>query len=190
MNDDIKQTIKGMWWAWVLAGIASVMFGLGAMLMPGLTAVGLLTMTIAFLLIWGVVEMVQGFMQISKNKKWWITVLGGLLTLVVGVFLARYPGVSVVTFSITVGCLLIFRGAFDLVSMGMFERTNKVLWIISSVLSIIAGVSIIFHPLSGTIAFAWVLGLYALINGAVMIARAMEVRAIAEDIKQEVKTKK
>jgi len=42
--------------------------------------------------------------------------------------------------------------------------------------SLIAGIVVLRQPVAGGIAFVWVLGLYALISGPLMIALASEAR--------------
>jgi len=105
----------------------------------------------------------------------------GILELGFGVYLIRHTGVTIATFILLTGFILIFRGILEVV--GAFVEgvtaTEKTLAMIAGVVTVLAGVIILFQPTT-TIAFVWVLGLFALISGPVTIAIALDVKAAAE----------
>ena len=50
------------------------------------------------------------------------------------------------------------------------------MWIITGLLGIVAAIALIVYPLPGTLAFVWVIGLYALVHGVVNIGYAFQIR--------------
>ncbi|MDD5693104.1 MAG: DUF308 domain-containing protein [Patescibacteria group bacterium] len=181
MNKTDKELMKQYWWMMVLRGIAAILFGLAALLWPGLTLLSLIYLFVIFLIVSGVVDIIVGIFSVGKHTRWFLTVLMGILELGFGVYLIRHTGVTIATFILLTGFILIFRGILEVV--GAFVEgvtaTEKTLAMIAGVVTVLAGVIILFQPTT-TIAFVWVLGLFALISGPVTIAIALDVKAAAE----------
>lgn len=169
-----EDTMKGVG---ILEGIAAVLFGIAAVFWPGLTGVTLLYLFATFILISGVVNMMGGVFSIrDKGSAWFLRMIIGILQLGVGVYLLRHPHVTFATLILLIGFTLIFRGVFEVVMA--FDRDtlagSRMLAVISGALAVIAGIIILFQPVSGGVAFVWVLGLYALISGPIIIATAID----------------
>ena len=63
----------------------------------------------------------------------------------------------------------------------MEKQEGRWLWIITGVLGLIAAIAIMFYPVVASLAFTWVLGLYALIHGVTTVGFAVQIR---KDIKK------
>jgi uncharacterized membrane protein HdeD (DUF308 family) len=50
------------------------------------------------------------------------------------------------------------------------------LTITSSTLAIVVGVSLLFYPVGSSVTFVWLVGLMALIDGSLSVARACDLR--------------
>ncbi len=57
--------------------------------------------------------------------------------------------------------------------------THKMMVVIGGVLSVLVGVIMLLQPASSGVAFVWILGLYALITGPIMIALSLDVKRSA-----------
>lgn len=53
MLDEVKEYAEDLWWLLVLGGVTSVLFGLVAIFMPGLTLVSLIVAFAVFAIVWG-----------------------------------------------------------------------------------------------------------------------------------------
>jgi uncharacterized membrane protein HdeD (DUF308 family) len=115
------------------------------------------------------------------NRSAWgrlLLLLLGVGEVAVGVYLLRHPAVSFATFILIIGLTLIVRGVIELFA-GVFGDggpTYKTVMILGGLLAGIVGVILLFQPVSGGVAFVWVLGLYALITGPLMLAFAFEAK--------------
>lgn len=179
-----KQT-SSVWWLGAVAGVATMLFGIAALFWPALTLATFVMLFSAYVLAWGVVSVVRGFMSISTDSLWWLKLLFGVLAIGVGVYLVRHPGVSFATLILLTGFTLIVQGMFDVVGALFGEvktATGKTLAIIGGVLGVIAGVFILMQPVAGGVAFVWIIGLYALLFGPVLIAASMDERAFEESM--------
>jgi uncharacterized membrane protein HdeD (DUF308 family) len=162
----------------VLQGVLAILFGIAAVFWPGLTTVTLVYLFAAFLLIDGIIVMIMGLVHLRDFGMALLMLLLGLLELGVGLFLFRNPEVTFATLILILGFSLIVKGLFAFVHA--FTRTRdsatlRTLHAILGVAGVIIGIVILMQPVSGGLAFVWVLGLYALIAGPVMIAMSSDV---------------
>jgi uncharacterized membrane protein HdeD (DUF308 family) len=169
---------REMWWLGLTEGVLAIFFGLTAVFWAGLTLVTLDYLFSAFILLWGIVEIVHGLLSIHRRSTWWLTLLFGLVGLGVGIYLIRHPGVSFATFILVVGLTLIVRGLLDVISVFLDRRStsNRILMAILGVVAIMAGIILLLQPVAGGVAFVWILGLYAIIFGLLSGVVSLETR--------------
>ena len=174
-----KEAVSAM----VLQGVVTLIFGIAAVFWPGLTLVTLLYLFSTFVLIFGILTMVRGFMNIGDTGSWFIEIILGFFELGVGIYLLRHPQVSFATFILLIGFALIARGIVDMV-MSFIENnrsaSHRVLGFIIGAAALLAGIVVLFQPVSGGVAFVWILGLFALVTGPMELAVAHDLRKTLE----------
>ena len=177
-TDMMEHAADQLWWLMLIQGIVAVFFGIAAIFWPGLTLTALVYLFSAFVLAWGIMEIIHGFLGISRRHGWWLTLIFGIVGLGAGIYLVRHPGVSFTALILIIGLLLIGRGILDIVAIFIDKHntSHKALSAIIGVAAVGAGIIILFQPVSGGVAFVWVLGLYAFIYGALTIALAIQAR--------------
>ncbi len=170
----------------VFRGIITTLFGFAAVFWPGLTLRTLVFLFSAFILVMGFIDLIGGIGKLMHGTESVLTrvltLLLGVLEIGVGVYLLRHLEVRLAVFILLLGFSFLVRGIFEVVE-GLFHEgpsVNRVFLIIVGVLSALAGVIILFQPVAGGVAFVWVLGIYALITGPLMIALAVEVNKAAK----------
>lgn len=183
MNSDVSNLTGGL----VLRGVLAILFGIAAVFWPGITVVTILYLFAAFMLVSGLVELVMGVVHIGTPGTSVLTkilvLLLGLLQVGVGVYLLRHPQVTFATLILLIGFSLIIRGVFEIVE-GLFEEgpsMQRVVLIIVGLLAVLAGIVVLFQPRTASVAFVWIIGLYALISGPLLIAAAMDAKKMAAD---------
>jgi uncharacterized membrane protein HdeD (DUF308 family) len=183
VNESEMIVAKDMWWVGLVEGVLFILFGIAALFWPGLTLVTLVYLFSAYVLVWGVMEILQSLMSIGKNDTWWLSLLFGGFGLGVGVYLIRHPGVTFTTFVLLIGFVFIVRGVMDIVSGFLGNRTgsSRILSFILGGLGVVAGVVMLRQPVAGGVAFVWIIGLYALIVGPILLALSLEVRRALRD---------
>lgn len=165
-----------------LHGIIAILFGFAAVFWPGITLVTLVYLISGFLLASGLVTLITALMDTAHEKNSVLsvvlTVILGIVEIGIGVYLLRHVGVAFVTFILLIGFTLIFRGLVD-VFHGLFEGGGSAMYrtshILIGILAVLAGVILLFQPATSGVAFVWILGLYALLTGPLMIALALDI---------------
>jgi len=168
--------------ALALRGIVAMLFGIAAVFWPGITLVTLVYLFSAFILASGLVTLIMGLVDASRERNsvlsLVLTVILGVVEIGVGVYLIRHIGVAFATLILLIGFVLVLRGLIE-VFTGLFEDNTSSMYRTANVfvgaLAVIAGVILLFQPETSGVAFVWILGLYALLSGPLMIALALDI---------------
>lgn len=187
-------TLREMWGALVIRGMAAILFGIAAVFWPGLTLVTLVYLFGAYVLASGLVNLVTGLTNLNgSGSSFWgriLLLIIGAAELGVGVYLLRHPHVSFATLILLIGLTLIIRGLFD-VFAGIFgegSATYRVVMVMGGLVAGIAGVILLLQPASGGVAFVWILGLYALLIGPLLVALAFDAKRAVSTVTRKPRT--
>ena len=83
--------------------------------------------------------------KISELFPWWLLLLWGILTIIIGLMFLLTPGITTVLFITFLGAYWLVGGLFVLLSL-MVDRTNMGMKILLSVINVLAGILILLHP--------------------------------------------
>lgn len=169
-------------WGWILLrGICAIIFGLLTFAWPGLTLLTLVMFYGAFALVDGGAALVAAVTKGAPAPRWWLALVGvigigaGLVTLfhpaITGIVLLYF----IAGWSIAMGVLQII-GAISLRK----EIEDEWLLIASGVLSVAFGILLMLYPAAGALSMALMIGIFAIINGGVLVAFAMRLRKHAQ----------
>ncbi len=177
-NKHMPPAVRGVWWFWAIQATLALLFGIVAVFWPSLTLLALVYIFSAFILALGIVETINGLVGFRRRSSWWITLLIGLASVAVGVYLARHPHVTLQTFVILIGLLLVGRGIFELglVFADKMSGWMRVLLVFAGLAAITVGIFIIMQPVTGGVVFVWALGLYSLLTGVIGLTVAFTLR--------------
>ncbi len=155
-------------------GGLGVLLGVLLLVWPKLTVLTTVTLISLWLLLVGVMNIIQGVGNIRRGGFGWLgSILLGIFELGVGAYLVQRPGLTTLTIVTLVGAVFIVQGLVHLWNT-FTERGvsggHRVLSLLFAVLSLIAGVWVMRYPLQGTLAFVWLIGLYTIVSGALLIA--------------------
>jgi uncharacterized membrane protein HdeD (DUF308 family) len=126
----------------------------------------------------GVVNIVLSLSSSRVQSGWVFGMLLGALQALLGVYLLQRPGITLVTFVTFVALSLMVRGVMHFVEAfnGSYDAVYRTWQIIAGFVALVASLAIWRYPVKGTLAFVWILGGFALVNGALQIAFALEAR--------------
>jgi uncharacterized membrane protein HdeD (DUF308 family) len=110
--------------------------------------------------------------QLRSHSTWFIVY--GVVMCLFGLFAIALPGVATLAVSLTIGWLLLLGGAVGLVAVIKSGRAAPGFWwnLIFAVICVLAGLSLLFRPVSGVITLTIILAAYLLASGIghIMIA--------------------
>jgi uncharacterized membrane protein HdeD (DUF308 family) len=105
---------------------------------------------------------------------WWLAALIGLLSIVAGVIVILKPSDSLSTLAVILGIFILIDGIVELIASLSGQMENRGVLAIVGVLSVIAGVLLIRHPLGGVRAVALLLGIWLIAVGVVRFVAAFD----------------
>src|SRR6266851_3051994 len=138
-----------------LAGLAGIIFGIAALVWPGITLVILVALFGAFALVTGVFTLVAGLDFATERASHWVPmVFAGLAGIAIGVFTFFNPGITALALVFLIAAWAILIGIFEIVTGIEFTgqvRGSWTLWL-AGLLSVAFGVLIAVIPGSGAVA--------------------------------------
>jgi uncharacterized membrane protein HdeD (DUF308 family) len=174
-----------LWPLMALRGALTLLFGIIALLWPGITVLALALLFGAFALVDGVSFLVSALRQQRDGEGWrgWLpSLVGGLLAIAAAVITVLAPGITALALAVLAGLLLICVGVVEVV-LAIRLRTvirGEVFLALAGVLAVLAGLAILFWPDRGILALTLLLGGYAVVGGLLLIVAALRVRAVAK----------
>jgi uncharacterized membrane protein HdeD (DUF308 family) len=109
------------WWATLLGGLVSVGAGIITFLMPGITALTLLTVIAIWAIFRGTLEIVAAVRLRHVIKGEWLLALGGALSIAFGAFMIAFPGAGALAVVWWIGAYAVALGIM-LVALGFRAR--------------------------------------------------------------------
>jgi uncharacterized membrane protein HdeD (DUF308 family) len=169
-------TLATNWWALLLRGIAAVLFGLAALFWPGLTLFVLIVFFGAYALVDGILAIVAGIRG-SEGRRW-LLLAEGVLGVLAGLITFFWPGMTALFLLFVISAWAIFTGLLKVVMAIFFRREVENAWLmgLSGVLSVLFGVVLAVLPGAGLLSLVWLIGIYALIVGVVLIVLGFSMR--------------
>jgi uncharacterized membrane protein HdeD (DUF308 family) len=165
------------WWAILIRGIAAVIFGVVAFLLPAQSVAVLALVFGVYLLVDGVFAIIAAIAAATHHTRWGLLMLEGAVDILVGLLALAAPGAVIIgvvwitaVWAIVTGVLML-AAAFRLHS----GHGNWLLGL-GGLISVIWGVLLWLWPLVGAIVLTIWLGAYAVIFGIAMIALALRLR--------------
>jgi uncharacterized membrane protein HdeD (DUF308 family) len=168
-------------------GILLILLGVVVMIWPAASLVTLLFLLAVYGILSGIVEVIWGLFHIGRGAT--LPILIGIISLVIGFFIIRAPGLTLVTLFYLLGAWFIVMGFYS------FSRTSsqaeagagsRTLSILSGILSIVVGILLFASPIISGVTLYWLLGIYAIIAGAILIGKSISARRhMAEDRRRE-----
>jgi uncharacterized membrane protein HdeD (DUF308 family) len=168
-------------WGWLLAlGLVLVLFG-GLILT---TPLGVVTATLtteiwiaAALVVGGVMQLAHGLRASEWKGRVW-QMLGGLAFIIGGTLAFVYPTLGLESLTMIVAVTLVAQGITSLLVSGGFpDWTGRKWLILSAVLSIVAGLLVLFDlPSSAGWTLGTIVGAVLLLQGVSLTLLALEVR--------------
>ena len=165
------------WWALALRGIAAIVFGVLALLWPGITLWVLVLLFAAYMLVDGIFAIVTGLRAAQRHRRWWPLIVEGVLDLVAGVIALFWPQIALLGFIYVAAAWAILSGIALLVAALRLHRAyGEATLIIGGLVSLGWGILVFFWPIAGELALAWWIAAYALLFGTFMLTFALSLR--------------
>jgi uncharacterized membrane protein HdeD (DUF308 family) len=180
----------GSWWVLVLRGIAAILFGVLAFVWPHITLTALVFLFGAYALVDGVFSIIAGIKTHAENKRWWLLLIMGVLSIAAGIYAFIVPAITALILLILIASWAIVIGAFQIAAAIQLRKhiTGEWLLALSGIISILFGVALLYNPVAGALAVVWLIGVYAVLHGILLLALGFKLRGLKRSLPHMVPT--
>jgi uncharacterized membrane protein HdeD (DUF308 family) len=168
------------WWAVLLRGLFAILFGIVALVLPGVTLASLVLLFAVYMLVDGVFDIVAAARAARHGERWGALIFEGIADLVAAAIAFFLPLATVLAFVVLMAAWAIISGVLLVAAAVKLHRTHgKWLMGFGGVVSVIWGVLLLVEPIIGALVLTWWMGAYALFFGGALIALAFQLRSRA-----------
>ncbi|MFS0866181.1 HdeD family acid-resistance protein [Microbacterium sp. 179-B 1A2 NHS] len=179
-NSTTAAVVTGVRTAFAVGGALAVIVGILILVWPAKTAMVVAFIIAVYALVAGLVYLATGVLSSSAGG--WARIghiVLGLLFVLAGIIAFANLSLAAETLAVFVGALIgimwIIEGVVSLTTLGAGRGRG---WTLAfAILSIVAGVFILFSPLWGALVLWWMLGVSLIVLGILQLARSFRLRA-------------
>jgi uncharacterized membrane protein HdeD (DUF308 family) len=165
------------WWLLILTGVLSIAAGVIILFKPGSSLATLAVIAGIFLLVDGILELVDSFSRETPNRG--MVALFGVITAIVGVLLIRHPVGGVTAIALLIGIWLIAAGVIRFATA--FDEPEHRVWLaLLGLVEMVAGIVIVSSPDIGYATLAILVGIAFIFNGIAMAVLGWNMHEVRE----------
>ena len=175
----MKVEIGRNWWILAARGVLAILFGLYALLRPGMA---LATIIMAFgvvVLVAGILSIVAGVRAHDRHLPSWPIVIEGIVCVAFGLLALIKPGAAAMAWLFIVSAFAVVSGALHVaaaVELRKHLEGERVL-LLNGVLTMIFGVLMVLLPWAGLLSLVLLIGAYSLFFGVLLLMLAFRLRS-------------
>jgi len=179
VKDEIMLTqLTRNWWVVALRGVIAIIYGLMAIVWPGLTLGVLVLFFGAYALVDGVFAIIAAFTNRAGQNSWWVLLIEGLVGIAAGIITFLSPGLTTLVLLYIISFWAIVTGVLEIVSAIQLRKEihNEWMLALSGIGSLVFGVLLLFFPSAGALTIAWLIGIYAILFGVMFLNLGLRLR--------------
>lgn len=181
----VSGTVKN-WWVFLIMGILLVISAYWMFTTPVESFIGLASLFSALIFVSGIFSVFFALTNKEDIDNFGLYLAGGIFDIIVGFILLKYPGLTIVLFSMFIGFWLLFRG-FNMISVSFKIKSigdSNWGWILLfGVLIVIFAMMSIINPLIGASYLVYTLAFTLLLFGFANIALSFRLRKVKSAVK-------
>jgi uncharacterized membrane protein HdeD (DUF308 family) len=178
----MNELLMRSWWMFAVRGGLAVLFGVLALLWPGMTLIVLVALFAAYALLGGGAMVIGAIRHRKSDDKWWIPLLLGIVSLAAGVWAVMLPEITMLVLVLVMGVNALITGVLEIALAIRLRKTIEREWmlVLAGAVSIAFGVLVLLFPAAGAFAMVWMVSFYAMLTGILLLALAFRLRREAK----------
>jgi len=173
----ILRALGRHWWLILLRGLCAILFGVLALVWPGLTLLTLILFYGIFMLADGVLALAAAVMGGAPAPRWWLAIVG-LLGIAAGLLTLLWPGLTALVLLLFIAGWAIASGVMQIIGAIRLRKEIDNEWylVAAGVLLVLFGIALALQPGAGALASVLVIGVFAIAYGVVLVLLALRLR--------------
>jgi uncharacterized membrane protein HdeD (DUF308 family) len=175
----LAPAVRRGWWLFLVRGLLALAVGLIAIFDPGATLAALILLLGAFFIVDGVFAVIKAFSVMRSDRSWWLLLLSGVVSVIAGLVVFAWPGLTALTLGYLVGFWAIVTGIFEIMVAISLRRVIRGEWlyVLFGAISIVFGIYVAFVPGLGLAYLTLLIAIYGFVAGFSLIAAAFRLRS-------------
>lgn len=175
------------WGLMMARGIFGILFGIFAIAWPGMTLLALITVFGIYVGIDGIIAVLAAFLQPWVKHRWWLGLLGAA-GIVVSVITLRSPGLTALLLLTYMGAWAVVAGLMQIIGGVAMRKEIRGEWLLvtGGIVSMIFGGAMLARPGAGALAMIVVIGIFAIVHGALTTGFSLRLRRFTKATKAAV----
>ena len=176
-RDEMNALLARNWWAFILRGVAAILFGLVAFIVPAAAMLSLALLFAAYLLVDGGFAIAAAIRAASSHERWGAFLAEGILNLLMGGIALAFPAAAIIGFVLVTAAWAILTGGMMLWAAVSLHLSHGRWWLVfGGIVSVAWGVLLGVAPMVGATVLTWWLGAYAIVFGIVLLLLGFQLR--------------
>jgi uncharacterized membrane protein HdeD (DUF308 family) len=143
------------WWVLALRGVFAILFGALALMWPQLTLLTLVALFAAYALLSGITSIIGAIRNRRTDDDWWVMLLLGIVSTGAGI--------------LSVAAIRLRKAI-----------AGEWMLALSGLASVAFGAIVFFAPAAGALATVWLISMYALVTGVLLLVAAARARSLVK----------
>lgn len=162
----------------MLRGVVAVLFGILAIVWPGITVLALALLFGAYTLVDGITSIVMGIGQ-GTDRVYLVTL--GILGVVAGAIALIWPQITVIVLLVIIAVWAIFAGIMQIAAAIRLRKVIRNEWFLalSGIVALVLGLLLVVQPAEGAIALVVAIATFAIVWGLTLVVLGFRLRTLA-----------
>ncbi len=175
--DDLNRLLEGRWWALLLRGLVSILFGVACFVDPRLVGLSLVLLFAIFSIVDGLFGLAASAGAARRGDRWVWLAIESVSSIVIGGMLLVMPAVTLTVLFIIIAVKAAITGALLLLSSIRLDAVHgRGLLALSGFINIGFAVIIFASPVLGMKIVVWWLGAWALVIGVILMMLGVKLK--------------
>lgn len=169
----------GSWWAFVLRGVLTLLFGALVLLVPEMAVFTLVVVFGAYAVTAGVFDVIAAMREKAPGpKRSWALFASGVVNVLAGLVALFRPDLTALGLLYLIAAAAVATGVLEILAAVHLRKEIQGEWLFvgSGILSAAFGVLLLVFPGAGAIAALFWIGAYAMLLGVLLVALGVELR--------------
>jgi len=182
----LKEVFSNIWWLVLLRGIVILLMGILLISRPLPTIIVLFYLLGFYWFFDGIFTVIESIRGKKGHEHWGWGVFVGIISVLAGILVFTQPYLSAVigvTFVIyLVAIMVLISGIWSIVTGIRLRKVVSNEWsmILGGVISALFAILLMSNPLVSAMTLVWLMGLFALIGGIVLIIVAFRIKSLSK----------
>lgn len=168
------------WWVLILRGVAAILFGTLAFILPMETLAAVVVVFGVYALADGTLASAAAIAGRKMTTDWWILLVQGLVSIGVGVMTFLSPAITPMELLLYIAIWAVLVGALQIMAAVELRYELKGEWglVLGGIAGMAFGAFLIFSPAEGVLTVLWLIATYAIVWGVTLMIGGFDVHRL------------